>query len=151
MDADVPNPLSRFGKETTVLLTTFRRDGRPVGTPVSIAVVGDHAVFRTYDKAWKTRRLAHTSRVTIALCTASGKPTGPAIEATARLVSGAEARDAAHALRRKHPILHGVLVPLTHRLRRHVTLHYRVDVPTADHEGDREPLPSLRTADLMRI
>jgi len=39
----------------TVLLTTYKRDGTPVGTPVSIAFDGDRAFFRSYDKAWKTK------------------------------------------------------------------------------------------------
>jgi PPOX class probable F420-dependent enzyme len=126
------HPFDRFARQGTVLLTTFRRDGRPVGTPVSLAVIGDHAVFRTYDRAWKTRRLAHTRQVTIAPSTTRGTPTGPAIGATARILDGEEARAAAAALRRKHPVLHGVLVPLAHRLRGYTTLHYRVDPADAD-------------------
>lgn len=126
------NPFAMFGKQGTVLLTTYRRDGRPVATPVSLALVGDHAVFRTYDKAWKARRLAHTSRITVAPSTVKGTPTGPAVDATARLISGEEERAAARALRRKHPILHGALVPLAHRLRGYRTIHYRVDPPVGD-------------------
>lgn len=127
------NPLSRFEKQRTVLLTTYRRDGRPVGTPVSIAVIGDHAVFRTYHKAWKTRRLAHTPRITLAPSTVKGEPTGTAMEAIARRIRGEEAGAAARALRRKHPILHGVLVPLGHRIRRYTTIYYRVDPPAPTH------------------
>jgi hypothetical protein len=41
----------------TILLTTYKRDGTAVGTPVSIAFDGDRAFFRSYSKAWKTRRL----------------------------------------------------------------------------------------------
>ena len=35
--------LARFVRQKTVLVTTYRRDGRPVGTPVSLAADGDHA------------------------------------------------------------------------------------------------------------
>lgn len=136
------NPFDKFEKQRRVLLTTYRRDGRPVGTPVSLALVGDHAVFRTYDKAWKARRLAHTSRITLAPSTVKGTPTGSAVEATARLITGEEERTAAQALRRKHPILHGVLVPLAHRLRGYKTIHYRVDVPVENPGSD--PYYSLR-------
>lgn len=127
------NPLAQFKNQGTVLLTTYRRDGRPVGTPVSIAVVGDHAVFRTYDTAWKTRRLAHTPQITLAPSTVKGEPTGTAMEASAHPISGEEARAAARALRHKHPILHGVLVPLGHRIRRYTTIYYRVDLPAQTH------------------
>jgi hypothetical protein len=56
--------------------------------------------------------------VDIAPSTARGRPTGPAIGATARRLEGAEARRAARLLAGKHPLLHGLLVPLTHRLGR---------------------------------
>jgi hypothetical protein len=43
------------------------------------------------------------------------------VAATARRLAGAEYRQAARALARKYPLLHGVLVPLTHRLARRKT------------------------------
>jgi PPOX class probable F420-dependent enzyme len=110
--------LTRFLRQKTVLVTTYRQDGRPVSTPVSLAVDGDHAYLRSFEKAGKTRRLRHNPRVDVAPSTARGRPTGPAIQATARRLQGAEARRAAHLLAAKHPLLHGVLVPLTHRLGR---------------------------------
>jgi PPOX class probable F420-dependent enzyme len=89
-----------------------------VSTPVSLAVDGDHAYLRSFEKAGKTRRLRHNPRVDVAPSTARGQPTGPAIQATAKRLQGAEARRAARLLAAKHPLLHGVLVPLTHRLGR---------------------------------
>jgi PPOX class probable F420-dependent enzyme len=108
--------LARFVRQKTVLVTTYRRDGRPVSTPVSLAVDGDHADLRSFEKAGKTRRMHHNPRVDIAPSTARGRPTGPAVQATARRLQGAEARGAARLLARKHPLLHGLLVPMTHRL-----------------------------------
>jgi PPOX class probable F420-dependent enzyme len=110
--------LARLVRQKTVLVTTFRQDGRPVGTPVSLAVDGDHAYVRSFEQAGKTRRLRHNPRVDVAPSTARGRPTGPGIQATARRLEGAEAGHAARLLARKHPWLHGVLVPLTHRLGR---------------------------------
>jgi PPOX class probable F420-dependent enzyme len=110
--------LARFVHQKTVLLTSYRRDGRPAGTPVSLAVDGDRAVFRSFEKAGKTRRIHNNPRVEVAPSTARGTPTGPAMQATARRLEGAEARYAARLLTRKHPLLHGLLVPLTHRLGR---------------------------------
>jgi PPOX class probable F420-dependent enzyme len=110
--------LARFARQKTVLLTSYRRDGRPVGTPVSIAVDGDRAVFRSFEQAGKTRRIRANPRVTVAPSTARGTPTGPAVQAMARGLEGAEARHAARLLAGKHPLLHGLLVPLTHRLGR---------------------------------
>jgi PPOX class probable F420-dependent enzyme len=55
--------LARFVHQKTVLSTTYRQDGRPVGTPVSLAVDGDHAYLRSFEKAGKTRRLRNNPRV----------------------------------------------------------------------------------------
>jgi PPOX class probable F420-dependent enzyme len=110
--------LARFLRQKTVLVTTYRQDGRPVGTPVSLAVDGDHAYLRSFEQAGKTRRLRNNPRVDVAPSTARGRPTGPTLQATARRLEGAESRRAARLLAAKHPLLHGLLVPLTHRLGR---------------------------------
>ena len=110
--------LARFVRQKTVLVTSYRQDGRPVATPVSLAVDGDHAYLRSFEQAGKTRRLRNNPRVEVAPSTARGRPTGPAIQATARRLDDVESRRAAHLLAGKHPLLHGLLVPWTHRLGR---------------------------------
>jgi PPOX class probable F420-dependent enzyme len=115
--------LAPFARQPTVLLTTFKRDGTPVGTPVNIAVEGEHAFVRTYDSAWKLKRIRHNPQVEVAPSTWRGRPTGPAIKARARVLSGAESAHAGQLIQRKHPVLQGVLVPLTHRLRHNTTMH----------------------------
>jgi len=118
--------LSSLKNTKTVLLTTYKRDGTPIDTAVSIAFDGDRAFFRSYDKAWKTKRLRRNPRVKVAPATLKGTPTGPAIEARATLLEGAEAKVAARALARRHRVLQAVVVPLTHRLSRYRTLHYEL-------------------------
>jgi len=118
--------LEPFVRQRAVLLTTYRRDGTPVGTPVNIAVEGDRAFFRTYNRAWKAKRIRNNPNVEIAPSTMRGKPTGPSIRAKARLLSADEAKIAAKAIARKHRILQGILVPLSHRLARYKTLHYEL-------------------------
>jgi uncharacterized protein len=129
-------PLVRQG---TVLLTTYRRDGTPVGTPVHIAVVGDRAFVRTWNTTGKLKRMRNNPEVAIAPSTARGKPTGPAIRARARILSGEESKEAGRALARKYPILHGVLIPLAHRLRGYTTMHVEltpVDASPIDLKGN---------------
>jgi len=122
--------VQEFAHQHTVLLTTFKRDGTPMGTPVNLAVDGDHAYFRTFDKAWKAKRMRNNPEVTIAPSTFGGKPTGDAVRARVTLLKGEEARHAAKLLGRKHPLLHGFLVPLFHKLKGYRTLHYRLVVVT---------------------
>jgi PPOX class probable F420-dependent enzyme len=113
--------LAPFVRQKTVVLTTHRRDGTPVATPVSIAVDGAVAYVRSFERAGKTRRIRGNSAVTVAPSTARGTRTGPAIGATARRLTGAEYERASRTLARKYPLLHGVLVPLAHRLGRRRT------------------------------
>jgi PPOX class probable F420-dependent enzyme len=126
--------LEPFVRQKTALLVTYRRDGTPVGTPLSVAVDGDHAFIRSYERAWKTRRIRNNPQVELAPSTMRGKPTGPAIRARVRRLEGAEAREASRALRRKHPMLHGALVPFMHRVGRSKTgrtVHFEL-VPAGD-------------------
>lgn len=121
--------LAPFVHQKTVLLTTYRRNGAPVRTPVSIAVDGDHAYIRSYETAGKTKRLRHNPMVEVAPSTWRGRPTGPAIRARAERVDGEEAAHAARLLARKSPLLQGVLVPLTHRSNRRkygATVHFKL-------------------------
>jgi PPOX class probable F420-dependent enzyme len=111
----------------TILLTTYKRDGTPVPTPVSIAFDGDRAFFRSYDQAWKTKRLRNNPRVEIAPATLRGKPTGPTVTARATLLTGTQATVAAEALARRHRLLQAVLVPFAHRVKRYQTMHYELE------------------------
>ena len=118
--------LKPFLLQHTVLLTTYRRDGTSVGTPVSIAVEGDHAFIRSYDKAWKSRRMRNNPYVEIARSTFRGRVKGPAIAARARLLTGAEAQHASAVISRRYPFFQGILVPLFHRLKHYRTLHFEL-------------------------
>ena len=110
----------------TILLTTYKRDGTAVGTPVSIAFDGDRAFFRSYDKAWKARRLRNNPQVEFAASNLRGKPPGPPVRGRAVLLEGEQAQVAARALARRHRVLQGILVPLAHRLRGYQTMHYEL-------------------------
>ena len=93
---------------------------------MTIAVDGDRAYVRTWDSAWKAKRMRNNPAVLVAPSTVRGRATGPAIGARSRLLDGEEARRAAHAIARRQPILQGLLVPLTHKLMRYRTLHYEL-------------------------
>jgi PPOX class probable F420-dependent enzyme len=123
--------LEPFVGQNTVLLTTYRRDGTGVGTPVHIAVDGDRAYIRTWDTAWKLKRIRNNPEVEVASSTVGGRPTGPAIRARARVLGGAESKYAAEMLARKYPILHGVLIPRLHRLRGNRTMHIELTPVTS--------------------
>jgi uncharacterized protein len=79
--------------ERYMLLTTFRRDGTPVATPVWVTPYDERSVaFWTSSGSGKAKRLAHTQRVTVQPSDGRGrvKPSTEPVEATARVVSGEE-------------------------------------------------------------
>lgn len=122
----VPEVLQPFVRQFTILLQTKKRDGTWISTPVNIAVAGNHAYIRTFDKAGKSKRIRNFPEVRFCPSTFRGKPTGLTVRAQARLLDGDEARRAAQLITRKHHVLHGFVVPLAHRAMRTKTLHYEL-------------------------
>jgi hypothetical protein len=117
-------PLDALAPCRTVILQTRKRDGSWVATPVSLVIADGVGYFRTYDAAGKAKRLRNFPDVRVAPGTARGKATGPYVTGTARLLDGAQAERARTRLARKHPLLHGFLVPFAHRRKGWTTLHY---------------------------
>ncbi|HEX3803323.1 MAG TPA: PPOX class F420-dependent oxidoreductase [Solirubrobacteraceae bacterium] len=82
-----------FPDEKYMLLTTFKRDGTAVATPVWCVELQPNSFgFWTSSASGKAKRLAHTERVTVQPCNGRGVVTpGTAVsQATARVVSGPE-------------------------------------------------------------
>src|SRR5256885_12264983 len=101
-------------KEQCIALTTFRRTGQAVTTPVWFAISLGTIYVETHGDAGKLKRLRHTARVTLAPCTYSGKVTGSTSEGNARLLTESEERTAASvALAKKY----GVMRSLFHFVR----------------------------------
>lgn len=86
-------------KGHTTLLTSFRRNGKGVGTPVGTVASNGKLYFMTAADTWKVRRLAHDPRVTVASSTYNGQALGPAIEGTARRLYAQERKWARDLLR----------------------------------------------------
>jgi PPOX class probable F420-dependent enzyme len=74
-----------------VLLTTFRRNGTAVPTPVCSAVADGVIYSSTASGAGKVKRIRHTPQVTVAACDVRGRVTGPTYRANAELLSGTAA------------------------------------------------------------
>lgn len=125
-DTTCQSELAVLAGARAVALTTFRRDGSPVMTPVNLAVDGDHAYFRTWDTSGKAKRLRRDERVRLAPCTLGGTLTGEAIPATARRIDADRAARARALIERKHPLLQGFLVRYGHRLTGRRTVYFEV-------------------------
>jgi PPOX class probable F420-dependent enzyme len=89
-------------QSTYVSLTTFRRTGAAVATPVWAAPDGESLVVWTRADSGKVKRLRHTSRVTVAPCDVRGRVLGPAVEAVGGFVDAADRDRAVAALARRY-------------------------------------------------
>jgi PPOX class probable F420-dependent enzyme, Rv2061 family len=78
--------LSAVAESEYVLLTTFRRSGEPVGTPVWVARDGDALLVTTGAASGKVKRLAHTADVTLTPCDVRGVVAPGAVPVAARAV-----------------------------------------------------------------
>lgn len=83
-------------------LTTFRRDGRAVATPVWFAVDGDRIVVWSSASAGKVKRIRNNSRVIVAVCDYKGKVKGPIVGAVAILLPQDAGVKANRVLNRKY-------------------------------------------------
>jgi uncharacterized protein len=123
------NALDTLARQRTVRLETRKRDGTWVATPVSIVADGGRLYFRSYDASGKAKRLRNFPQVRVAPSTFRGRPTGPSVAGTARLLDDDEAARARELLAAKYPWLHGRMVPAIHRRKGWRTLHYELELP----------------------
>ena len=104
--------------EKTIALTTFRRSGEGVVTPVWVNRVSDGRIgFWTAMGSGKTKRLAHNPHVTVQACSASGKlkAGSPVLRGTAEMVRSGPLFDEVTAAGKKK---YGVMVPISRTMGR---------------------------------
>lgn len=120
-----------LGDEKYILLTTYKRDGTAVPTPVwATPLDGDSFGFWTSSGSGKAKRLAHTERVLAQPCDARGnvKDGTEPTEATARLVSGDDMQHIRDGIRAKY----GVMTKITKVLGKIGGLVKRNPIPYGD-------------------
>lgn len=96
--------IDEIGRGRYVNLTTYRKDGTGVPTPVWYAVDGGEVFIVSDADAWKVRRIRNNSRVVVTVCGIRGKvaPGAPAAEGTARLLDEAGTQAARALIARKY-------------------------------------------------
>src|SRR5688572_21420278 len=83
-------------------LTTFRKNGAPVVTTVWFAQAKDKVYVWTAKNSGKVKRIRNSPTVQIAPSTHLGRPRGPLIEATARVLPVLEQTEAQQAMDGKY-------------------------------------------------
>ncbi|MDI2127222.1 PPOX class F420-dependent oxidoreductase [Yinghuangia seranimata] len=116
--AEAERVLARLGEAKYLLLTTYRKDGSPVPTPVWVARDGDALVVWTVTTTAKVRRLRNDPRVELAECTFKGAPLGPGVAGTGRVLDDPERTERARSLIKKKYGLTGWLTVQASVIRR---------------------------------
>jgi hypothetical protein len=100
----VVDPFTELYPANFVLLTTYRKDGTPVPTPVWLAQNNGKLYVTTSSHAGKIKRIRNNGRVTLTPCDARGhvKEKAPTIEGDARELEPAYHAQAKGLLRRKY-------------------------------------------------
>lgn len=83
-------------------LTTYRKSGTAVVTPVWFAQEGDKLFVFTSGESGKVKRIRNNGKVEVGPCTASGKALGESQSATARLLPPEEHQHANQLITRKY-------------------------------------------------
>ena len=113
-----PTPQGRPGTATPAFpgkylsLTSFRRDGTGVATPVWFVEADGRLLVETDASSYKVRRIRHDPRVTIAPCTATGRLRGTPVPAWAELLSDAEICRVDQLIARKYRVDLLVIKPI---------------------------------------
>ena len=78
--------LSDLTQERYISLTTFKRDGTPVATPVWVAGDDGRLLVHSAADTWKVKRIRRDKHVQVAACGPTGKVRGEAFDGEAKIV-----------------------------------------------------------------
>jgi PPOX class probable F420-dependent enzyme len=106
-----------IGEASYALVTTFRRDGTPVPTPVWVVRDGDAVAVWTVTDSGKVKRIRRNATVHIGPCGVRGEPRGDQVPGQASLLDAEGTERVRDLLRRKYGLL-GRITLWGSRLRR---------------------------------
>src|SRR5262245_38295247 len=110
-------PLSQIAAAKYALVTTYRKDGRAVPTPVWVIRDGDALGIWTVADSGKVKRIRNNPSVLVGPCDLRGNPTGDQVPATAEILTTEETAYYRTLLRSKYGVV-GSLTLMGSRLRR---------------------------------
>ncbi|MYW50793.1 PPOX class F420-dependent oxidoreductase [Streptomyces sp. SID8376] len=109
----------RLGAVKYLLLTSYRKNGTPVATPVWVVRDGDALGVWTAADSWKVKRIRARGDVLVGPCDLRGNPTGDQVPATAEICDADTTARYRQLIARKYGLM-GRLTLLGSRLRRGV-------------------------------
>ncbi|MGH3716087.1 MAG: PPOX class F420-dependent oxidoreductase [Micromonosporaceae bacterium] len=88
-----------------VLVTSYRKDGTGVGTPLWVVPDGDALAVWTPTESYKVKRMGRDPRVEVAPCTYGGSVTGEAATGRAELLDAAGTQRVRDAIKHKYGLV----------------------------------------------
>jgi uncharacterized protein len=92
-----PTALLSLGQQKYISLTTFRRTGAAVATPVWFVQLDTTLYVYSDATAGKVKRIRNNPQVQVAICTMLGRVKGPTITGVARMVTDPQEQARAQA------------------------------------------------------
>ncbi|GGQ12086.1 PPOX class F420-dependent oxidoreductase [Streptomyces mutabilis] len=108
---------ARLGAGKYLLVTTYRKNGTPVATPVWVVRDGDALGVWTVADSGKVKRVRNRADVLVGPCDVRGRPTGDQVPATAEICAPVTTGRYRRLIARKYGVV-GRLTLLGSRLRR---------------------------------
>ncbi|MFI6335578.1 PPOX class F420-dependent oxidoreductase [Streptomyces sp. NPDC050535] len=109
--------LDTLGSGKYLLVTSYRKNGTGVATPVWVVRDGEALGVWTVVDSWKVKRIRNRADVLVGPCDVRGRPTGDPVPATAEILDATETARYRRLLARKYGIT-GRLTLFGSRLRR---------------------------------
>ncbi|MFJ6656673.1 PPOX class F420-dependent oxidoreductase [Streptomyces sp. NPDC091377] len=108
---------ARLAEGQYLLITSYRKNGTSVATPVWVVGDGDALGAWTVSDSWKVKRIRNRADVLVGACDVRGNPKGEQAPATAEICDAETTARYRRLLARKYGVM-GRLVLLGSRLRR---------------------------------
>ncbi len=102
--------IERLSRGSYLLLTTFRKDGTPVPTPVWVGRDAEDLIVWTQAAAGKVKRVRNNPTVELTECDLRGKPRGATVKGTARILDADGTERGRRVLRKKYGIAGRVVI-----------------------------------------
>jgi len=102
--------VDRLAAGKYVLVTTFRKNGTPVPTPVWVVRDGDEVVIWTAANTGKVKRIRNNGAVELAECDLRGRPHGAVVKGTARILDEAGSERTRRLIKSKFGLLGWVTI-----------------------------------------
>lgn len=92
-----------------VSITTFRKTGEAVSTPVWVTREGDALYVITGAESGKVKRMRNNPKIEVAPCDVRGRTTGPSVAATVELLDAAGTKDVEKRVSKKFGLMYKVM------------------------------------------